>query len=111
MQAYAIKDAANMLQQYTKLLSGTQLLDFLMHNIEEAERMKIVETKMLAMVVFCAQLNDSAKLYVMSFMTEYLGHDDHHDTNVSLISPKICATMPQCVCDCHQAVIMPFLSF
>ncbi len=80
MQAWAVKDAADMLQQYTKLSSGTELLDFLMHNIEEAERMKIVETKVLAMVVFCAQLDGAAKLYVARFMTEYVGHDD---TNVS----------------------------
>ena len=41
MQAWVVKDAADMLQQYTKLSSGTELMKFLMHNIEEAERMKL----------------------------------------------------------------------
>ncbi|DBA80503.1 hypothetical protein WJX77_004611 [Trebouxia sp. C0004] len=76
MQAYAVKDATDILQQYTRLRSGTEVLDFLMRNIEAAERMKIVETKILAMVVFCAQLNDSAKHYVMRFMAVYLRLDE-----------------------------------
>ena len=75
MQAWAVKDAADMLQQYSKLSSGTELLDLLMHNIEEADRMKIVESKVLAMVIFCAQLDGAAKLFVARFMTEYVGRD------------------------------------
>ncbi len=95
MQAWAAKDAADMFKQYTRLRSGTELLQFLMHNIEEAERMKIVETKALAMVVLCAQLDNAAKLHVMRFMTEYLGHDD---TNVSLISKQdLCHNASVCV--------------
>ncbi|KAL0044405.1 hypothetical protein WJX82_004434 [Trebouxia sp. C0006] len=78
-QAWVVKDAADMLQQYTKLSSGAELLDFLMHNIEEAERMNIVETKFLAMVVFCAQLEGAAKLYVARFMTGYVGNDNTND--------------------------------
>jgi hypothetical protein len=95
MQAWVVKDAADMLQQYTKLSSGAELLDFLMHNIEEAERMNIVETKVLAMVVFCAQLDGAAKLYVARFMTGYVGNDN---TNVSLNSQKdLCRNASVCV--------------
>ena len=85
MQAYAVKDAGEMLQQYTRLRSGTQATDFLMRIIEEAERRKTMETKRLAMLVFCAHLSDSARHYVLRFMAEYLRFGD---SNVSVILEK-----------------------
>ncbi len=43
-----------------------------MRNIEEAAKMRLMDAKTLAIVVFGAQLNDTAKHHVMRFMAEYL---------------------------------------
>jgi len=42
-----------------------KVLDFLERNIKEAEKMRLLDAKTLAIVVFGAQLNDTAKHHVM----------------------------------------------
>jgi len=62
-----VKDASDMLQKYTKVSFGVKVLDFLVRNIEEAEKMGLMDAKTLAIVVFGAQLDTTDKHHVISF--------------------------------------------
>ena len=72
VQDFAVNEVAAMLQQYYTLKSGEDLLDFLLHDITQAEEMGYFTQKALAINEFAAQLNSTARNHVMSFLSAYL---------------------------------------